>query len=133
MEGVLKELPEELLLPKEGGVEGLLTPPERGLKDLLPTAEGALIVGGLKELTEGLLPLVDGGVKDLSPPPEGALVEAPLVRPSKLLCWLDALSPEPRIPASPRFPNVADGPSEPLAEPLARLLKAAPLFSLLAE
>ena len=42
MEGALKELPEELLLPKEGEVEGLPTPPEGGLKDLLPPTEGAL-------------------------------------------------------------------------------------------
>ncbi len=42
MEGVLKELPEELPLPKKGEVEGLLTPPEGGLKDLLVPTEGAL-------------------------------------------------------------------------------------------
>ena len=42
MEGVLRELPEELPLPKEGEVEGLLTPPEREPKDLLPPTEGAL-------------------------------------------------------------------------------------------
>jgi hypothetical protein len=42
MEGALKELAEELLLPKEGEAEGLLTPPEGGRKDLLPLTEGAL-------------------------------------------------------------------------------------------
>ena len=41
-EGALKELPEELLLPKEEEVEGLLTPAEGGLKDLLPPTKGAL-------------------------------------------------------------------------------------------
>ena len=43
MEGALKELPEELPLPKEGEVEGLLaTPPEGELKDLLVPTEGTL-------------------------------------------------------------------------------------------
>ena len=42
MEGALKELPEELLLPKEAEVEGLLTLPEGGLKDLLLPTEEAL-------------------------------------------------------------------------------------------
>jgi len=42
MEGALIELPEELLLPKEEEVEGLLTPLEEGVKDLLPPTEGAL-------------------------------------------------------------------------------------------
>jgi len=42
MDGALKELPEELLLPKEEEVEGLLTPAEGGLKDLLPPTKGAL-------------------------------------------------------------------------------------------
>jgi hypothetical protein len=42
MEGALKELPEELLLPKEAEVEGLLTLPEGGLKDLPLLVEGAL-------------------------------------------------------------------------------------------
>ena len=42
MEGALKELPEELLLPKKGEVEGLPTFPEGGLKDLLLPTEGAL-------------------------------------------------------------------------------------------
>ena len=41
-EGALKELPEELLLPKEAEVEGLLTLPEGGLKDLLLPTEEAL-------------------------------------------------------------------------------------------
>ena len=68
MEGALKELPEELLLPMEGEVNDLPTPPEGGLKDLLPPTEGAL-----EELPEGLLLPVEGGVKDLLPPVEGAL------------------------------------------------------------
>jgi len=42
MERALEELPEELLLPKDGEVEGLPTLPERGLKDLLLPTEGAL-------------------------------------------------------------------------------------------
>ena len=42
MEGALKELPGELLLPIEGEVEDLPTPPEGKLKDLLPPTEGAL-------------------------------------------------------------------------------------------
>jgi hypothetical protein len=41
MEAPLRELPEELLLPKEGEVEDLPAPPEEGLKDLLPPTEGA--------------------------------------------------------------------------------------------
>ena len=94
MEGALKELPEELLLPEEGGVKDLPTPPlEGGLKNLLPPVEGTL---------------------------EG---------PSKPLRWLDGLPPEPWGPTSDRFPQVADG----LSEPLIRLLEAAGLFSLLAE
>ena len=40
--GALKELPDELLLPREGEVKDLLTPPEGELKDLLPLFEGAL-------------------------------------------------------------------------------------------
>ena len=42
VEGALKELPEELLLPKEGDAEGLLTPLEEELKDLFLLSEGAL-------------------------------------------------------------------------------------------
>ena len=42
VEGALRELPEELLLPKEREVEGLPTLPEGGLKDLLRPTEGAL-------------------------------------------------------------------------------------------
>ena len=49
MEGALKELPEELLLPKEEEVEGLFTLPEGGLKDLLLPTEGAL-EGASKDL-----------------------------------------------------------------------------------
>jgi hypothetical protein len=69
MEGALKELPEELLLPVEGGVKDLPAPPLEGrLKDLLPTTEGAL-----EELPEELLLPVEGGVKDLLPLVEGVL------------------------------------------------------------
>jgi hypothetical protein len=94
MEGALKALPEELLLPVEGGVKDLPTPP------------------------------LEGGLKDLSPPVEGTLE-----LPSKPLRWLDGLPPEPWDLTSPRFPQVADG----LTEPLVRLLEAVGLFSLLAE
>ncbi len=41
-EGALKEPPEELLLPKEGEAEDLLTPAEGGLNGLLPPTEGVL-------------------------------------------------------------------------------------------
>jgi hypothetical protein len=68
MEGALKELPEELLLPIEGEIEDLPTPPEGRLKDLLPPTEGAP-----EELPEGLLLPAEGGVKDLLPLVEGVL------------------------------------------------------------
>ena len=50
MEGALKELAEELLLPKEAEVEGLLTPPEGGLKDLLPPIMEGALEGPSKDL-----------------------------------------------------------------------------------
>ena len=93
MEGALKELPEELLLPREGEVKDLPTPLEGRLKDLLPPVEGTL------------------------------------EWPSKPLCWLDGLSPEPWGTTLPRFPQVAGG----LSEPMVRLLEVAGLFPLLAE
>ena len=133
MEGAPKELLEEFLLPMEREeVEDLPTPPEGRLKDLLPPTEGAP-----EELPEGLLLPVEGGVKDLLRPPplEGGLkdllppVEGTLEWPSKPLRWLAGLSPESWGTTSPRFPQVADG----LSEPLVRLLEAAGLFPLLEE
>ena len=103
----------------KGEVKDLLTSPEGVVMDLLPPTEGAL-----KELPKGPLLPVEGRVKDLLPPVEGTLEW-----PSKPLRWLDDLPPELWDLTSPRFPQVADG----LSEPLVRLLEAAGLFPLLAE